>query len=59
MVTLKSKRRYTLCNVIKHNRSLQCYSSLQYLGVLEEGMGVDTLQKRSVVLSALDSARVS
>lgn len=32
---------------------------LQYLGVLEQGMSVDALQKRSVVLSALDSARVS
>lgn len=37
-----------------HNHCL-----FQYLGVLEQEMTVDTLQKRSVVVSALDRARVS
>ena len=46
---------------MKHNRSTKVQNPCpsQYLGVLEQEMSVDTLQKRSVIVSALDRARVS
>lgn len=46
---------------MKHNTYAKVHAPclFQYLGVLEQEMTVDTLQKRSVIVSALDRARVS